>query len=274
MALDGDDSARANVNEGVVLSQGAAVALGNALSRVLPSTGPDSSKKSVKQKGKRPRPSTDTTGSDKPIVLAENEDVLKEISEEREQKRRQKEHKKKKLQFEQNARVIPDAATGAALEKTFLTIATKGTVALFNAVSKAQKVSNVKKTSTKQKGPAVSKKAFMEMMKENIEKTNTASLQTSNKDDQSDTDSETKKPTRLKAKWLKEDYLISKEKKLKDWDRTEVEAESSEPESEDPNDSASPSGDDELVADEEVEDELEEDDILSEEESEIEEEYE
>lgn len=273
MALNGDNSARANVKEGVVLSQGAAVALGNALSRVIPSTGLESSKKSVKQKGKRPRPSTDTTGSNKPIVLAENEDVLKEISEEREQKRRQKEHKKKKLQFEQNARVVPDAATGAALEKTFLTIATKGTVALFNAVSKAQKVSNVKKSSMKQKGPAISKKAFMEMMKENIEKTNTAPLQATIKD-QSDTDSETKKPTRLKAKWLKEDYLISKDKKLKDWDRAEVEAESSEAESEDPNDSASPSGDDELVPDEEVEDELEEDDVLSEEESEIEEEYE
>lgn len=273
MAIEGDDTG-ANANKDVVLSQGAAVALGNVLNRVIQTKELEPSKKSEKRKGKRPRPAADTKVSNKPIVLAENEDVLKDISEEREQKRRQKEHKRKKLQFEQNARVVPDAASGAALEKTLLTIATKGTVALFNAVSKAQRVSNENKATTKQKGPAVSKKAFMDMMKENIAKMDTAPLQSENDEDQAGSYNETKKPPRLRAKWLKEDYLTSKAKRLKDWDRAEVEAESSDAESEDPDNSESSGDEDELAVNEEAEDEIEEEDILSEEESEMEEEYE
>lgn len=273
MALEGDGTGAANVKEGVVISQGAAVALGHALSRVIPANVSEPDRKSFKKKGKRPRSLTDTKDPRRPVVLAENEDVLKAVSEEHEQKKRHKKHKKQKLLFEQNAHVIPDAATGAALEKSFLTIATKGTVALFNAVAKAQKVSNRRRTVTeKQKGPPVTKKAFMDMMKANIEKSVAMPLPSANKEGhQSNSDGDTQKQTRLKAKWLKEDFLTSKAKKLKDWDRAEEEAESSDSESD--VDSASISEEDDLDINEEGEEEMEEDDVFSEE-SEMEEEYE
>lgn len=222
------------VQETPALSEGAAVALGNVLSRVIPSADSSIGKTSGKSTGKRPRPLSKGKEGLKPVVLTENEETLKELAEDIEQRRRQKEHKRAKLRFQQNAHVIPDAATGVTLEKSLLTIATKGTVALFNAVAKAQKVRKDDHMAEKQKGPPVSKKAFLDMMKAGVEKSDEllASAEKSIRHE-SESEDDGAKHVHPQAKWLQDDFLTNKAKHLKDWDRPDDMADSSEGASDD-----------------------------------------
>lgn len=190
----------------VVLSEGAGIALGSVFSRLIK---PTASERLEKTRGKRPR-------SEKPsVVFAQSEEVQEDLAKEKEEKRKVREAKKAKTQFENNALVIPDAATGAALEKELLVTATKGAVALFNAVSKAQKIAEEKPTRKKRSGPAVSRESFMDMMRAGVNKSVPSAERNAPESDSSDSDANA---GATGAKWLKEDFLTLRSKKLKDWD--------------------------------------------------------
>lgn len=238
----------------VVLSEGAAVALGNVLSRFV---GPPKHESKPKGAGnKRPRP------ENKPIVLVQNEEAQKQLKESREEKKRVKELRQKRLKFESNARVIPDAATGAVLERKLLETATKGAVTLFNAVAKAKKAT--KESAQKQKkDQSVSRESFMNMMKAGVSKG--TALQTGSKiheSNESESSSEDKaaKPTGSSAKWLNDNYLPSGGKRMQDWDKPDLPAESSDEEEASDADKSKDDVDIELEQDEEEGKDSEEDD--------------
>lgn len=240
----------------VVLSEGAAVALGSALSRFI--VPPKGDSKRSKLSGKRPR------ADHKPVVLAENEQVQKELHEEREQKKRFKEQRLEKLKFENNSRVIPDAATGAALEKELLTTATKGAVALFNAVAKAQKAAEELAAKDKKKGPPVSRESFMQLLKKGINKSSTLPNKPDKQDDGDSIAGNIDGPAKSTAKWLKDDFLTSGAKKLKDWDKPDdvsmgsSEDEDGDAEDDDDEEDEEGSNEDSEVEEEDVDDSSEE----------------
>lgn len=215
----------------VVLSEGAGIALGSVFSRLIK---PRASEQLGTSGRKRPR-------SEKaPVVLIESEEVQESLAEEKEERRKYKEAKKAKLKFETNALVIPDAATGATLEKQLLMTATKGAVALFNAVSKAQKVVEQKPAGKKKKGPPISRESFMDIMRAGINKEVPSKPETNKlENESSDEEDKVVKPG---AKWLKEDYLTAGSKKLKDWDKDAPENEDSSSEDSDSGTGESSSG--------------------------------
>lgn len=192
----------------VVLSTGAGIALGNVFKRI-------NKQRPARDKstGKRPRPNSTS------VVLAANEEVREVIRDQRREKKRLKEARKAKLQFESNARIIPDAATNAAMEKEFLMTATKGAVALFNAVSKAQKAAEEAANKPKKGGPPISRDSFMNMMRAGVAKGESDS-KIKPVENAPDSDKEDTAP-KSKAKWLKDDFLTAKSKTLRDWDRDE-----------------------------------------------------
>lgn len=196
----------------VVLSEGAGVALGSVFNRLVkPKASGRGSKKAT---GKRPR------SENTPIVLAGSDEVQKSLEEDKKERQKYKEAKRAKLQFENNALVIPDAATNAALEKELLATATKGAVALFNAVSKAQKIGEEKASGkAKKKGPPVSRESFMDMMRAGVNKDEkpTEDKEASERAPSDDDDGQEAKKSG--AKWLKNDFLTAGSRKLKDWDR-------------------------------------------------------
>ena len=200
--------------ERVIISEGAGVALTNVFSRL------------VKQKQDKSQPSErKRQRSERPhVVLTQSEEVQEKLSQQKEEKRRYKEAKRAKLEFERNGRVIPDASTGASHEKQLHTIALQGAVALFNAVSKAQKVTETNQNK-KKKGAPVSKESFMDMMKAGIS-ANKPMLPTENSKEDSSSDEEEKAQVASGAKWLNENYLTAGSKKLKDWDRMDKKADS------------------------------------------------
>lgn len=155
----------------VVLSAGAAQALGSVAQRLLQ---------------KRPRG-----------VLSDNAEVAAESAELIVAGRKEREAKRAKRSFELNARVVPDAATNAPREKALKHTATRGTVALFNAVSRAQRESGGENA-----GKPVDRNTFMNLMKRGT---------TAPEED--------KEEEEEKAGWLKDDYLTAKSRKLKDFDR-------------------------------------------------------
>lgn len=234
----------------ILISDGAAIALGSALSRFLSYDQQKRSAKKGSTKRSRLIPKY-SENNNKPIVLIENEEVNKELSELLEQKKKYKIQRQRKITFESNARVIPDAATGIVMEKLLLQTATKGSVALFNAVSKAQKTAadEVAKVARKKKqDKAVSKESFMKLMKAGINKNLAMAMpmnidQKSHKmDDDDDVDEvEGKKEEHVagqggSAKWLRDDFLTSGSKKMNDWDKEDnepVEESSEESENDD-----------------------------------------
>ena len=195
-AMDGKNTRDEAKAPPVVLSEGAGRALSNAVGRLLkPEKG--------QPREKRPRSRLG--------ILADNEEVQKESEQAIADRRKDKEAKKARLQFESNAKVIPDAATDAQLEKELLAIATRGAVSLFNAVAKAQKASAEKENEAKRKsskGAPVSRESFMNMIR-----TGTANPEPAASRSEDEEESENK------AKWLKDDYLTAGSKKLKDWDK-------------------------------------------------------
>lgn len=225
----------------VILSEGAGLALGSVFSRVIkPRSGGD---RSEKASGKRPRST---------VVFAESEEVRESLVEKKEERRKFKEARKANLQFESNARVVPDAATDAALEKELLATATKGAVALFNAVAKAQKIAEDGGTADGKKGKPVSRKAFMDMMKAGVNKNAmVAESEKAEQDSEEDEDTE-KKVIASGAKWLQDDFLTGGAKKLKDWDKKasdEAVSESSEEEGvDDEDDSDDDSSDNDITS--------------------------
>ncbi len=164
--------------QNLILSAGAAQALSVVAARVL----------------KRPRP-----------VLSANDEVKEADRRRAEEVRREREAKRVRLAFEANARVVPDAATDVARERALRATATRGAVALFNAVASAQRGSSKEKP--------VDKEAFMGMLKRGV--TNM---------EEEDEDEE------VKADWLKDDYLTKNSRKLKDFDASAKKDDSSEDE--------------------------------------------
>lgn len=208
---DAKDVEKAVVAAPVVLSEGAGVALGSVFNRLLKSKG--GARGSRVTGKKRPR-------SEKgPVVLKENEDAQKSLAEEKKDRKEYKESKKAKLKFENNALVIPDAATNAALEKELLATATKGAVALFNAVSKAQKLNDEVSTGkAKKKGPPVSRESFMDMMRAGVNK-EAKPTEDNDASEHYPSDEDAGRAKKPGAKWLKNDFLTAGSRKLKDWDR-------------------------------------------------------
>lgn len=196
----------------VVLSEGASVALGNVFKRLV---GPEKQNGSSRSSKKRLSS----------VVLGQSEEVEKALNEQAEEKKRLKKARKAKIEFENNSRVIPDAATGAALEKELLLTATRGAVALFNAVSKAQKEMEKReeeKVKNRKKGPPVSRESFMAMMKSSWEKNELGSVKGAadrnvEKDDSDEHEDASK--VHSKPRWLKDDFLTARSRTLKDWDR-------------------------------------------------------
>ncbi|PXF46631.1 RRP15-like protein [Gracilariopsis chorda] len=195
-----------------VLSEGASVALGNVFKRLV---GPE--KRKISSRNTKKRLSS--------VVLGQSEEVEKALVEQAEEKKRLKKARKAKIEFENNGRVIPDAATGAALEKELLLTATKGAVALFNAVAKAQKEmekQEEEKNRNRKKGPPVSRESFMAMMKSSWEKSEFGpSKGTADGDAEEDEidENEDAKKAHSRARWLKDDFLTARSRTLKDWDR-------------------------------------------------------
>lgn len=233
----------APTGDGVVgLSEGAAVALGAALSRIIstsgPATGRDAADPSLKKAKSARRKRQRSAGGDdadarkatrprrRPVVLADDADVVAGLVGEREEKVRLKQAKRAKLLFEANARVVPDAATSAVLERALQATATRGAVALFNAVAKAQKAAEQRADGQK-KGPPVSRDNFMKMMQEGVAQSSALPMRNSAKTngDADDADDDGLGPVKgsTTAKWLKDDFLTSRAKKVKDWDQDEPE---------------------------------------------------
>lgn len=192
----------------VVLSEGAGIALGSVFARLIK---PRASERALTL-GKRPR-------SEKaPVMFIESEEVQESLAEEKEERRKFKEAKKAKQKFESNGLVIPDAATGAPLEKDLLKTATKGAVALFNAVSKAHKIAEEKPAGKKKKkGPPISRENFMDIMKAGVNKESAPKPQGVQQGN--DSSDEEVKPVKSGAKWLQDDYLTAGSKKLRDWEK-------------------------------------------------------
>ncbi|CAN8064012.1 unnamed protein product [Agarophyton chilense] len=193
-----------------ILSEGASVALGNVFKRLV---GSERRNRATEPTKKRP----------KTAILGQNEEVEKALAEQAEERKRLKRAKKAKIAFENNARVIPDASTGAAFEKELLATATKGAVALFNAVSKAQKSLEEKRDSKKNRknGPPVTRERFMEMMKAGLKNKKLSSEKDdlgNELDDGEDSDDDPN-AVRTKASWLRDDYFTKGSKTLRDWDK-------------------------------------------------------
>lgn len=183
----------------VVLSHGASTALNSAVSRLL-----KPERRDAAVRGKRPRGA---------VVLAENEEVQNIAEEERAARLRDREAKRARLRFEANARVVPDAATNAARERDLLATATRGAVALFNAVAKAQRAAKAASADRK-KGKPVSKASFMSMIR--------AGVAEQEKEDDAEAEGEVGGNA---AAWLKDDFVTAKARKLKDWDREAADGE-------------------------------------------------
>lgn len=212
-----DGGAEAKQVAPVVLSEGAARALSSVAGRLL--------------RAKRPRPT----------VLAQNVQVREEAVAALEERRRERENKRARLRFEGNAKVIPDAATDAVLERQLLATATRGAVALFNAVALAQrKARAAESVEKKSKGKPVSKDSFMAMIQAGV----------ANEDVGQKIDD--------KAAWLKDDFLSSKSKRLKDWDTADKAQSGSVESDDDGEDSASEKEDESEEDEQEFDGELEE----------------
>lgn len=202
-----------------VLSEGASIALGNVFTRLINQGTQETS--SSKATGKRPRPPKN------PVVLAESEEVRKNLDAEREERLKSREAKRARQLFETNALVIPDAATGATLEKELLVTATKGAVALFNAVSKAQRESQAKRTRSVNAGKreTVTKESFLSMIRSGVGKK-------VHGDERVKDELNEKEKQGEGAAWLRKDFLMGKSKALKDWDKEAASENSSSEESE------------------------------------------
>lgn len=153
----------------IILSAGAAQALSTVAARVL----------------KRPR-----------AVLSANDEVKEAERQHAKQVCRERDAKRVRLAFEANARVVPDAATDAARERTLRATATKGAVALFNAVTNAQRGMASEKP--------VDKDMFMGMLKRGVAQV---------EDDE---------VVEEKADWLKDDYLTKNSRKLRHFDNVKL----------------------------------------------------
>lgn len=146
-------------------------------------------------------------------MLAESEEVHDSLVAEQEERRKSREVKRARQTFETNALVVPDAATAAALEKELLVTATKGAVALFNAVAKAQR-GRGGRAREGAKGEVVSKESFMSMMRAGVGK----KVEVGEKK-VGDEVSEDEGERGGGAEWLRTDYLTTKSKTLRDWDK-------------------------------------------------------
>lgn len=188
------------------LSEGAGKALGTVLRRLLDSSR-DVSRREAS--AKRPR----GLG----LVLGDDDEVAKAAADDLAERTKEREGQRAKNRFESMSRVVPDAATGAATERGLKETATRGVVALFNAVAKAQKANAAKEDAKSKRGKddePVSREKFASMIQARIRK----------RDDDSESNSNEDEP---KAKWMKADFATRNSGKLKDWNR-DVAADSSE----------------------------------------------
>jgi hypothetical protein len=223
-----DDETGGGVGSGAhppPLSSGAGRALGTVLKRLL-----DPSKDAnngIASASKRPR-------GDLGLILAADEDVAEAAAEEQAETAKDRENRRARLQFQGLGRVYPDAATNAPLEKNLRETATRGVLALFNAVAKAQKVADVGKSApdgTKNK-EAVTRESFMEMIRAGVAKT-------------SKTVDEGDQGPHAGAKWMNDDYMTEGARKLKNWNKEEdadVDSEDDEEDSDVEGDSGSKEG--------------------------------
>lgn len=203
------------------LSTGACKALGTVLGRLLGSSR-DALDISQKYK-KRPRGSLG-------LILADDEDIAHAAAREIEERAHERESKRAKLRFEGLSRIVPDAATGALKEKALRETATKGVVALFNAVSKSQKAFSSAMESSKDKSSAhepssrrklkepVTKEHFMNMIRTGVNQS--SSVAQSGECGASDNSDAEKK----RADWLRDDFMTKGTEKLRNWDMVESKA--------------------------------------------------
>ena len=141
-----------------------------------------------------------------------------------------------KLKFESNGRVVPDASTNAALEKQLVVTATKGAVALFNAVAKARKMAKIeekeeKEVGRKRKKDALTKDSFLKLIRKGV-KNEEEDEEEDEDEDEEEMEREEEGAVRKKARWLKDDYMTRGSTKLKDWDKPTDVLQSDESESE------------------------------------------
>lgn len=163
------------------LSAGACKALSSVLARLLSAPFPEAS-------------------GGAGLVLGGDDEVVKAAAEEMADVARGREARRERRRFEGAARVVPDAATGAAIERKLRETGTRGVVALFNAVRKAQK-------GGEEEGEVVSKEGFLEMVRKGIGR------------EEGVEDGE-----RLGADWMKDDYATKGSGKTKAFLREDAKA--------------------------------------------------
>jgi hypothetical protein len=185
------------------LSSGAGRALGTVLKRLL-----DSSKdanQGVHVSKKRPR-------GELGLILAGDEDVAKAAADQQAETAKDRESRRVRLRFEGLGRVVPDAATGAVVEKELRETATRGVLALFNAVAKAQKATGIDAApavGASRKAEVVTRESFMEMIRAGVGRPSKeiAEEDVENKDG---------------ARWMRDDYMTEGARKLKYWSKEDV----------------------------------------------------
>jgi len=92
-------------------------------------------------------------------ALQRDRRVVERLERDKEAKRQRAELRRAKKKLAESAHVRPNAATGIALERKLIQVATQGVVALFNATEKYRKSLEAKN------GDAISKEGFMTMLK-------------------------------------------------------------------------------------------------------------
>jgi Rrp15p len=185
------------------LSSGAGRALGTVLKRLLDSSKDASNGIHVSRK--RPR-------GELGLILAGDEDVANAAAEEQAETAKDRESRRVRLRFEGLGRVVPDAATGAVAEKEMRETATRGVLALFNAVAKAQKAASTDSGQTPgaaKKAEVVTRESFMEMIRAGVERPSKGEV-------------EADRENKNGAKWMRDDYMTEGARKLKYWNREDV----------------------------------------------------
>lgn len=187
------------------LSSGACRALGSVLARLL-----DDSRDGARAAGaaaKRPR-----RAGGPGLVLGGDEEVAEALEEEVAARAREREGKRERLRYEALARVVPDAATGGKEEKGMKETATKGVVALFNAVAKAQKGGDGggkgEGRGKAGRGEVVSKEGFMDLIREGIRKEGGRGEKEEEEDGGEEGDA---------AEWMRDDYMTKAARKVRNF---------------------------------------------------------
>jgi hypothetical protein len=164
-----------------------------------------------------------------PVLAKRKTSIMKEIDGDVDEKERVRNQRLKRKEEKEKQLDIPDHTT-LDFERQLRKLATRGVVALFNAISKSKReeievqngdkkddTENIKKSKPSLK--QITQENFMEMLKDT---SNRKDSKSKIEEHYSDSDDEEKLKTDVGAKgWsaLQDDYLLDRKLALKDWDK-------------------------------------------------------